>query len=42
MEMMEGYMTFANEGYKIEPYFIRKVEDANGNVLGSRRSKSIF
>lgn len=37
MEMMEGYMTFANEGYKIEPYFIRKVEDANGNVLYEKK-----
>ena len=33
LEMMEAYSTFANEGYKIEPYFITKVEDVNGNVL---------
>lgn len=39
MEMMEGYMTFANEGYKIEPYFIRKVEDANGNVLYEKKEE---
>jgi len=37
LEMMEGYMTFANEGYKIKPYFIRKVEDANGNVLYEKK-----
>ena len=37
MEMIGGYMTFANEGYKIEPYFIRKVEDANGNVLYEKK-----
>lgn len=37
MEMMEGYMTFASEGYKITPYFIRKVEDANGNVLYEKK-----
>ncbi len=39
MEMIEGYMTFANEGYKIEPYFIRKVEDANGNVLYEKKEE---
>ena len=33
MEMMTGYATFANEGYKIEPYLIRKVTDIEGNVL---------
>ncbi len=39
LEMMEGYMTFANEGYKIKPYFIRKVEDANGNVLYEKKEE---
>lgn len=39
IEMIEGYMTFANEGYKIEPYFIRKVEDANGNVLYEKKEE---
>jgi len=33
LEMMEGYSTFASGGYKIEPHFITKVEDMNGNVL---------
>ena len=37
LEMMEAYSTFANEGYKIEPYFITKVEDVNGNVLYERK-----
>ena len=37
LEMMEAYSTFANEGYKIEPYFITKVEDASGNVLYERK-----
>lgn len=39
LEMIEGYMTFANEGYKIKPYFIRKVEDANGNVLYEKKEE---
>lgn len=33
LEMMQGYATFANEGYLIKPHFINKVEDINGNVL---------
>lgn len=33
LEMMEGYASFANEGYKVKPHFIKKVEDKNGNVL---------
>ena len=33
LEMMKAYSAFANEGYKIEPHFIRKIEDSEGNVL---------
>lgn len=33
LDMMKGYATFANEGYEINPHFIRRVEDMNGNVL---------
>ncbi len=37
LEMMKAYATFANEGYQIEPYFITKVEDIDGNVLYERK-----
>lgn len=33
LEMMQAYAAFANEGYKVTPHFIAKVEDMNGNVL---------
>ncbi len=39
LDMMKGYATFANEGYKIEPHFIRRVEDMNGNVLYEYKEK---
>ena len=39
LEMMKAYATFANEGYKIEPHFIKKVEDMNGNVLYEYKEK---
>ncbi len=33
IDFVGGYGAFANEGYKIEPHIIRKVEDINGKVL---------
>lgn len=33
MNMMQGYATFANEGNKIKPHYITKVEDMHGNTL---------
>ena len=33
IEMTNAYSILANEGYKVEPFFIRRVEDINGNVL---------
>lgn len=33
MNMIQGYATFANEGNKIKPHYITKVEDVHGNVL---------
>ncbi len=33
LEMAAGYSAFANEGYKIKPHFIKRVEDGYGNVL---------
>ncbi len=39
LEMMKAYSAFANEGYKIEPHFIERVEDMNGNVLYKAKQK---
>jgi penicillin-binding protein 1A len=33
LQMARAYAVFANGGYRIEPYFIRQVEDANKRVL---------
>lgn len=40
MEIMKGYNTFASEGYKIDPYFIKKVTDTNGNVLYEKKEEN--
>jgi penicillin-binding protein 1A len=33
LEIATGYAAFANGGYKVEPWFIQRIEDADGNVL---------
>lgn len=33
LELTSSYATFANSGYKVNPHFIVKVEDSEGNVL---------
>lgn len=33
LELTKAYSVFANQGYLIEPVFIVKIEDRNGNVL---------
>ncbi|MFI3307457.1 MAG: transglycosylase domain-containing protein [Mycoplasmatota bacterium] len=33
MDLVNGYSVLANEGNKVEPYFITKVEDMYGNLL---------
>jgi penicillin-binding protein 1A len=39
MDMATAYAVFANGGYKIEPYFIDRIEDASGNVVWSSQPK---
>lgn len=33
MQIAQGYAIFANGGYAVEPYFIDRIEDKNGNIL---------
>ena len=33
VQMATGYATFANGGYRVQPYFISRIEDAYGNVI---------
>lgn len=39
IEMVNGYSSFANSGYKIDSHFIRKIEDSKGNVLYEYKNK---
>ena len=33
LEMTTSYSAFANLGYKVNPHFIKKIEDSKGNIL---------
>jgi penicillin-binding protein 1A len=33
LQLATGYSVFANGGYKIEPYIVKRIEDAQGNLL---------
>ena len=33
MEIAKGYAVFANGGYAVEPFFISRIEDKDGNIL---------
>lgn len=33
IQMATGYATFANGGYRVQPYFIERIEDAYGKVI---------
>lgn len=38
LDLLNGYNTLANEGYKVDNFFIRKVVDSNGNILYEHKS----
>ena len=37
MQMVEAYAVFANGGYRVQPYFISRIEDVKGNVIMESR-----
>ena len=41
MEMVSGYASFANMGYKVNSHLIRKIEDSNGNVLYEYKDEKV-
>jgi penicillin-binding protein 1A len=34
-EMVDAYTAFANKGIRVEPVYVTRIEDANGNVIGT-------
>jgi membrane peptidoglycan carboxypeptidase len=43
-EMIRSYMTFANRGTRVQPFYVRRVTDANGNELytNHRDTKRVY
>jgi penicillin-binding protein 1A len=37
LDLVDGYATFANGGYKVDAYLIERIEDADGDVLYDAR-----
>jgi penicillin-binding protein 1A len=40
LEMVSGFSTFPNKGVRVQPYFISRIEDKDGNVLEEARVES--
>jgi penicillin-binding protein 1A len=34
-EMVDAYTTFANKGLRVEPQFVTRIEDGNGNIIAT-------
>lgn len=41
LELISAYTTFPNHGYRVEPIFIRRVEDNNGKILERAHTEQI-
>jgi penicillin-binding protein 1A len=41
MQVAAGYAVFANQGYRVSPYFIDHIEDGNGKVLMKAQPKAV-
>ena len=41
IDMVNGYSSFANMGYKVSSHLIRKIEDSNGNILYEYKEEKV-
>ncbi len=41
LQMATGYAAFANGGYRVNPYFIERIEDVNGKVLFQAKPEQV-
>ena len=39
LEIASGYAVFANGGFRVEPYFVDRIEDANGKIVYQAKPK---
>ena len=38
-EMVDAYTAFPNKGIRVEPVYVSRIEDANGNVIATFNTK---
>ncbi len=41
MQMATAYATFANGGFKVDPYLVTRIEDSKGNIVYEARPKRV-
>ena len=41
MDMVSGYASFANMGYKVDSHLIKKIEDSSGNILYEYKEEEV-
>lgn len=41
LEIARGYAVFANGGFRVEPYWIKRIEDSDGEVVHSARPATV-
>lgn len=43
LELISAFSIFANDGYRVEPYFVNRIEDRNGNLIfRKKRTNKIY
>ncbi|SER37388.1 penicillin-binding protein 1A [Nitrosomonas sp. Nm51] len=42
LQIAAGYAVFANGGFRVKPYFIKRIEDNHGNILEQVRRDSVL
>lgn len=43
LELISAFSIFANDGYRVEPYYVNRIEDRNGNLIfRKKRTNKIY
>ncbi len=41
VDLARGYATFANGGFRVDPYLVERIEDVDGNLIYAARPKTV-
>ena len=42
IQMAAGYAVFANGGFRVQPYFIKRIEDNDGNIIKQKQTETVL